>query len=146
MKVLDSKENPMSEPRKQIGRRTLRNYESVIAHLLAGRSYKGIAVLMCVDEKQVRRWTKEDDFIALYNQTKKELLESMKDGVIGATRAAVKVVQDALEDHMASALDKLPAAKYTIDLARDFAQLINTDEDDIFVPVPGADQREDENE
>jgi hypothetical protein len=129
---------------KKLGKRLLRNYESVIVHLLAGRSYSGIAVLMNVDEKQVRRWTKEDEFIALYNQTKKELLDSMKDAVIGATRAAVKVVQDALEQHMASPLDKLPAAKYTIDLARDFAQLIDTSEDDLFIPVPGAEDREDE--
>jgi hypothetical protein len=134
----------MPSPNRKLGKRLLRSYESVIVHLLAGRSYRAIAMLMNVDEQQVRRWTKEQEFISLYNETKKELLDSMKDAVIGATRAAVKVVQDALEEHQASPLDKLPAAKYTIDLARDFAKLIKTDDEDDFVPVPGADEREDE--
>lgn len=111
-------------------------FEQIIALLLAGRSYTAIAMIMSCSRKQLYVWIKTPEFIALYEQTKKEVLTGIRDSVIGGAVEGMQVIRDAAIDIMIPKVDRYPIAKYLVDNALDFAKAINTDnEDEQLIPV-----------
>jgi hypothetical protein len=120
-------------------------YETIIEHLLLGRSYRQIADILYKDEKQIRRWVSDPEFITLYKSVKREFLEQIKDTSVGAARDGMRLLADVVRNPKLDVTkERLAAAKYLIDTNARFAELIDTTEDDLFIPVPGAEDREDE--
>jgi hypothetical protein len=106
----------MSAKNSKIARRTLRNYEIIVEHKLAGRTNRQIADLLSKDEKQIRRWIAEPEFIALFETTKKTLHRELVDTIAGAGRDALRLLAGMVTDPTLTKKERESAAKYLLDL------------------------------
>ena len=125
------------------GRKTLNFHEQIIAMLIEGMSYREVAARLLKDEKQIRREVAKPEFLTLFNRAKADLLREVKDVSFGAARDAMRLLADTVRDARLSKRERESAARYILEMNARFAELLETSEDE-FVPVPGAEDREDE--
>jgi Helix-turn-helix domain of transposase family ISL3 len=97
------------------GKRT-RLYETAIAALLTETTIEKAAMKCNVSYSTIGRWMKEPEFIALYNDAKQNLLESVKNSLRQLGEKAVGALNDAMTGGpVVSTGDKLNASKFVLD-------------------------------
>jgi hypothetical protein len=91
-----------------------RLYEQAVAALLSSTDCKAAAASCGVSYSTLLRWQQEPEFIKLYNDAKRDILEGVKNGLRQLGMKAVGTLNTSIDDTTVATSDKLNASKYVL--------------------------------
>ena len=89
-------------------------YEQAVAALLSSADCKAAAARCGISYSTLLRWQQEPEFIKLYNDAKRDILEGVKNGLRQLGMKAVSTLDTSIDDAAVATSDKLNASKYVL--------------------------------
>lgn len=104
------------------------NQKRALAALVKTRSIREAAAQAGIDERSIRRYLKDPDFLQEYRQIQAEILTDARESAQGSIAPALETLQEICTDTEARNSDRITAAKTLLEWACRLTELTDLEE------------------